>query len=102
MIWRFDIHTIDVYASSMNKRGTTTVHRRINITLPDETVRLVDRATEKGDRSRLIDEAIRSYIGHRGKMNLRKRLLEGYRREAVRDLEIAEDWFVIDEEVWRS
>ncbi|MDP1689193.1 MAG: hypothetical protein Q8L47_03620 [bacterium] len=86
----------------MRKGGITTLHRRLNITLPEETVRLIDRATEKGDRSRLIDQAIRSYIGHQGKMNLRKRLIEGYRREAGRDLKIAEDWFAIDEEVWQN
>jgi CopG family transcriptional regulator / antitoxin EndoAI len=31
------------------------MHRRLNITLPEETVRLLDRVAKSGDRSRLID-----------------------------------------------
>ena len=34
------------------------LHRRINITLPEETVRLIDRVAQKGDRSFLISEAV--------------------------------------------
>lgn len=42
------------------------MHRRINITLPEETVRLIDRVAAKGDRSRLIDEAVRHYVQKTG------------------------------------
>src|SRR5262249_30403362 len=35
------------------------VHRRINITLSEDTLALLDRVASKGDRSRLIDEAVR-------------------------------------------
>ena len=38
------------------------MHKRINITLPEETLALIDRVTEHGDRSRFIDEAIKHYI----------------------------------------
>ena len=37
----------------------TAVHRRINITLSEDTLALLDRVVSKGDRSRLIDEAVR-------------------------------------------
>jgi CopG family transcriptional regulator / antitoxin EndoAI len=84
------------------KGGVTIVRKRINITLPEETLELIDRVTEQGDRSRFIDEAIRYYIQETGRANLRKRLQEGAIRRAERDLHLAEEWFSVDEDVWRA
>jgi metal-responsive CopG/Arc/MetJ family transcriptional regulator len=42
--------------------GARTVHRRVNITLPEETIRLIDRTTARGDRSRFIDQAVRYFV----------------------------------------
>jgi CopG family transcriptional regulator / antitoxin EndoAI len=84
------------------KGGITTMRKRINITLPEETLDLIDRVTEQGDRSRFIDEAVRHYIEGTGRANLRKRLKEGAIHRAERDLHLAEEWFTIDEEVWRA
>ncbi|WP_228043135.1 ribbon-helix-helix domain-containing protein [Desmonostoc muscorum] len=41
------------------------IHRRINITLPDETIELIHRVIEKGDRSRFINEAVQYYIAQK-------------------------------------
>lgn len=76
------------------------MNKRLNITLPEQTVRLIDRAVPKGNRSRLIDDAIRQYLATVGRAALRKRLEEGYRRSAARDLEIAAEWFAADDETW--
>lgn len=78
------------------------MHKRINITLPEETVRLLDRVSAKGDRSGLIDRAIKRYVEETGKANLRRRLKEGYERRAAADLETAEAWFSLDEKVWSA
>ena len=51
------------------------MHRRVNITLPDETIRLVDSIARKGDRSFLIAEAVRHYIASIGKARLRRPLV---------------------------
>ena len=82
------------------KESQTTRHRRINITLPGETLRLIDRVAAKGNRSRLIDEAVHHYVQAAGRAELRKRLREGARRRAERDLALAHDWFPLEEEVW--
>jgi len=82
--------------------GSITVHRRVNVTLPEETLRLIDRVAKKGDRSRLIDEAVRHYIDNVGRTNLRKRLKEGAIRRAERDRALAEEWFHLEEEAWRD
>lgn len=77
------------------------MHRRINIALPEETVRLIDRVAAKGKRSHLIAEAIRYYVAETGRAQLRKRLREGARRRTERDLKLAREWFFLEEEAWR-
>jgi len=78
------------------------MNKRLNITIPEETVRLIDRAVPKGSRSRLIDEAIRQYLATVGRATIRKKLEEGYRRNAAQDLEIAAEWFAAEDDVWRQ
>jgi CopG family transcriptional regulator / antitoxin EndoAI len=82
------------------KGGIIIMRKRVNITLPEETLELIDRVTEHGDRSRFIDEAVKHYIEKTGRANLRKRLKEGAVRRAERDLQLAEEWFSVDEEAW--
>lgn len=78
------------------------MHQRINITLPEDTIRLIDRVTEKGDRSRFINDAVRRYVDEVGRKNLRKLIKEGATRRAERDLRLAEEWFQLEEEAWRK
>lgn len=74
------------------------MRKRVNVSLPEETIRLMDRVAEKGDRSCLIDEAVRHYVRDRGRENLRKRLKEGAEQRAERDQRLAEEWFALDAE----
>jgi CopG family transcriptional regulator/antitoxin EndoAI len=78
------------------------MHRRINISLPEETLALIDRVAKQGDRSRFIDEAIKHYVQDVGRSKLRKQLQEGALRRAKRDLALAEEWFGLDEDVWQD
>ncbi len=75
------------------------MYQRINITLPKETIRLMDRVSKKGNRSRLIDDAVKHFIESIGRTNLKKRLKEGAAARAKRDLEIAEEWFPTDNDL---
>ncbi len=77
------------------------MHRRINITLPEETVKLMDRISRKGDRSRLINEAVQRYVREVGRARLREQLKSGYLLGAERDRHLVEDWFFVDEEAWQ-
>jgi CopG family transcriptional regulator/antitoxin EndoAI len=77
------------------------MNRRINISLPEETVGLLDRVAPRGDRSHLIAEAVKFYVEHTGRAQLRKRLKEGAIRRAERDRQLAGEWFFLDEELWR-
>lgn len=76
------------------------MYRRINITLPDSTVRLMERVADKGERSRLVDEALRQYLRGVTKKSLRKRIKEGALRRSDRDRALAEEWFSLEEETW--
>lgn len=78
------------------------LHRRINITLPEDTVRLIDRVAQKGDRSFLISEAVRHYVATVGKARLRRLLKEGALRHAERDLKLVEEWSNLDAMPWRQ
>jgi CopG family transcriptional regulator/antitoxin EndoAI len=86
-----------VYREKNTKSGDFTMHHRINISLPEETAKLIDRVSARGDRSRLINKAVRRYIGDMGRANLRKLLKEGSLRRAERDRRLAEQWFLLGE-----
>jgi CopG family transcriptional regulator / antitoxin EndoAI len=72
--------------------------QRVNITLPTRTLRQIDRIAERGNRSQLIDAAVRFYISKRNRTNLRKQLKEGALVHAERDRAVVE-LFDLDD-VW--
>lgn len=72
--------------------------KRINIVLPDQTAAVLDRVTTRGNRSRFIDLAVKRLVEVEGKANLRQQLKEEAIGNAERDLEIAAEWFPLEEE----
>ena len=75
---------------------------RLNVTLPEATVGLIDRVAENGNRSRLIDQAVREYVRQLERAKLRELLKEGALARAERDLALAQEWFPIEEETWQQ
>ena len=71
---------------------------RLNVVLPEQTVRLIDRAVPKGQRSRFIDLAVRSYVEEKSRARLRKLVQEGAQVRSERDLAMADEWFALDAE----
>jgi CopG family transcriptional regulator/antitoxin EndoAI len=71
------------------------MYQCINITLPKETLELLDRIAPKGDRSHFIDQAVKYYINTEAKKNLREKLKQGAMRRADRNLKITQNWFNI-------
>jgi CopG family transcriptional regulator/antitoxin EndoAI len=76
--------------------------KRVNIMLPDATVRVLERIAPKGDRSRFISQAVLHYVQSQSRANLRERLKQGALANAKADLEIAEEWFPVEQEAWRK
>lgn len=76
--------------------------KRINIILPDKTVAVLDRVTTKGNRSRFIDRAVRQLVELQGRASLRERLKQEAIANRDRDLEMAAEWFPLEEEAWKT
>lgn len=74
------------------------MHHRVNITLPEETLRLIDRVVKKRNRSGFIAEAVKRYIKEISRTDIRKQIKEGAIRRADRDLKLAEEWFAVTPE----
>ena len=77
-----------------------TAYRRINITLPESTVEILEAVAEKGSRSTFIDDAIRSHAKSLEQKSLRERVKEGAIARAEQNLKMAQDWFHLEEELW--
>lgn len=78
------------------------MQQRINITLPTETVGLIDRVAEKGNRSSFIDKAVRFYVESVEQAKLNKQWKDAASKNVERDLEMAEEWFALEEEAWQK
>ena len=69
------------------------MHKRLNITLPEGTLHLLDRVASAGNRSLLIDRAVRHYIKTIGRTRIRRLLREEALERREEDLAIASEWF---------
>jgi CopG family transcriptional regulator/antitoxin EndoAI len=76
--------------------GVPKAYRRLNITLPEKTVELVDQVAPRGDRSRVIAEAIRHYVTKARRTELKRRLKEGAVQRAERDKLPVAEWSDLD------
>ena len=72
--------------------------KRINIVLPDKTLAVLDRVATKGKRSQFISRAVLHFIESQGKETLRERLKREALVNAQRDVEMAAEWFHLEEE----
>jgi hypothetical protein len=76
--------------------------KRLNIMLPDTTAKVLDRVAPKGGRSRFISQAVLHYVQTQSAANLRERLKQGALANANLDLEIAGEWFPVEQEAWQK
>jgi CopG family transcriptional regulator/antitoxin EndoAI len=76
------------------------MNQRLNISIPENTLRLLDRVIPKGDRSKFIDRAVRSELARTTKARLRRALAEGYRERAEEDRALTAEWDLLSAEVW--
>lgn len=68
------------------------MYQKINITLPEQTVYLIEQMMGSKNRSRFIDEAVKYYMEQVGKGRLREQLKQGAVRRAERDLNLSKEW----------
>ena len=71
------------------------MNRRLNITLREQTVRMLDPVVPGGQRSKPIDVAVTPFVKEQERANLRRQLALGAKARSERDREMAEEWFVL-------
>jgi CopG family transcriptional regulator/antitoxin EndoAI len=76
--------------------------KRINIILPEATVAVLDRVAPRGNRSPFIDRAVLCLVKTEGTANLREQLKAGALANAKLNLELAEEWFPVEQEAWQK
>ena len=75
--------------------------KRVNITLPPETLKLIDRVS-KDNRSEFINRAVKLYVNRLERARLKQRLKETYLERAKEDIAIAKKWEPIERELWEK
>lgn len=75
--------------------------KRINIVLPESTIRTISRIAAPGQRSRFINEALQHFVANRSAEALRAQLERAVLRDQDLDREVAADWLAVDQETWR-
>ena len=76
------------------------MQRRINISLSEESVRLLDQLAPRGDRSRYIEQLVKRSA--RDRRELRRLLKERAIRHAEFDRQLAAEMDPLSDEVWRK
>lgn len=76
------------------------MQRRINVSLSEEPVRLLDRLAPKGDRSRFLDDLVKRTA--RDRVALRARMKERAIRRADFDRQLAAEMDPLSDDVWRT
>lgn len=76
--------------------------KRLNIVLPETTIRTIDRIVKPGERSRFINQAVQHYVANRSLEVLRTRLESATLRDQDIDREVAADWLALDQQQWQD
>jgi CopG family transcriptional regulator/antitoxin EndoAI len=76
------------------------MYQKINITLPEQTLHLIEQMTGRKNRSRFIDEALKYYMEQVGKIKLREQLKQGAVKRAERDLKLSQEWNGLEDDAW--
>ena len=84
-----------VYYRSMSIL-TTQTYKRVNITLPAQTLKRLRHVSPERSRSRFIAEAIDFYLKEKQRSEVRVLLQDGALQRAKRDRTLAENWFTLD------
>ena len=82
--------------------STTQTMRRIIVTMPPDLLQQVEEMAAKlnFNRSQLIRQAVRAFLEEQSRRELRELLKEGYLYRAQESLEMAEEFYVAEQEAW--
>lgn len=78
----------------------TAKYRRVTVTLREDTLRELDQIAEKKQRSQLVDQAITRFVEERRRKEIKESLKAGALARAEEDVEMAEEFFPAEQEIW--
>ncbi|NER06423.1 MAG: hypothetical protein F6K17_29510 [Okeania sp. SIO3C4] len=76
--------------------------RKLNITIPEATMQLIEETMPQENLEQLINKALNFYIKQNLSENLKEELRIGGIKRAERDLQLAEEWYELEEEAWEK
>ena len=76
--------------------------RKLNITIPEATMQLIEEKMPQENLEQLINKALNFYIKQNLSENLKEELRIGAIKRAERDLQLAEEWYELEEEAWEK
>jgi len=82
------------------RKGDQVMYQKINISLPEQTVHLIEQMAGRRNRSRFIDEAVIYYMEQVGKIRLREQMKQGAIKRAERDLKLSQEWNSLEDDAW--
>ena len=66
---------------------------RMNITVPEDVVKILKKKAKPGEKSAFIAEAIRSFVHQKSRQQLIAEMIEGYSsRRSPEEIEEQRDW----------
>lgn len=84
----------------MNK--TTAKTKRVDFTLPIDTISLLEKTVPRGKKSELVNRALQVYIRHLKQKALRKAMREEALADAELDLQTTQEWSAVDQDTWQQ
>ena len=82
--------------------NTSNKYKRINISIPIETLQLLNEIAPPKKRSQIITKAVTQYANMIKRLQLREQLKTGYLANAESDRQIAEEWFPVEQEAYEK
>ncbi|MBF0200669.1 MAG: hypothetical protein HQK66_05045 [Desulfamplus sp.] len=68
------------------------MYQTINITIPEQTAHLIEQIADKKSISNFVEDAVKYYMDHAGKITLREQIKQGALQRAERDLKLTQEW----------
>lgn len=75
--------------------------KRINVIMPTDTIRTIDRMVRPGQRSEFITRAVEHYVATQSAEAIQKLLEVTAVRDRDLDQQVLEDWFEVDQQSWQ-
>lgn len=66
--------------------------KRVNITLPEDVIEILNKKSKDGEKSSYIAEAVREYSKNKSRQTLIREMIKGYQTTAEEDIKLSEEW----------